>query len=195
MEKKELTHEESLQIIQNMIDKAKNKMSENGFHFILWGILVITASLTQYFLAQSGFGNESNIVWIIMPLIGAPVGYLYELKRAKRGEVKGYDDKAYNWVWLGFGIALTISIFIAIKSGVGPIPAILTVVGLATFVSGALYRFNLLFMGGMVFWLAAVAATFVGGPEQLLINAGATFIGYIIPGIALWNNYKKNTRV
>lgn len=193
MTEKSISHEESLNIIQSMIDRAKNKISENGFHFILWGVLVIAASLTQYFLiTQQGMGNQSNLVWIIMPVIGVPVALIYERRKSKLSSAETYNDKAYALVWLGFGITLFLAIFATVKGGINPIPVILCIVGLATFVSGALYRFKMLFMGGVVFWLAALAAIFVTGPEQLLINAGATFVGYIIPGIALWNNYKKN---
>jgi hypothetical protein len=192
MTEKSISHEESLNIIQTMIDKAKNKMSQNGFHFLLWGVLVIAASLTQYALVMQGYGNESNIVWIIMPVIGVPAGFIYEARRNKTATAEGYNDKTYSMVWLGFGIALGVGIFACVSARMSPMPIILCIVGLATFISGTIYRFKLLIIGGIVFWLAAIATVFITGPEQLLINAGATFVGYIIPGIALYNNYKKD---
>lgn len=192
MNEKTISHEESLTIIQSMIDRAKSKMSQNGFHFLLWGVLVIAASITQYFLVQGGMGNSSNIVWLIMPAIGVPAGFIYESRRNKSATAQGYNDKTYNMVWLGFGITLGLGIFACVRGGMSPMPIILCIVGLATFISGSIYRFKLLTIGGIVFWAAAIACAFINGPEQLLINAGATFIGYIIPGIALWNNYKKD---
>lgn len=192
MTEKSLSHEESLSIIQSMIDRAKSKMSQNGFHFLLWGVLVIAASITQYVLVHQGVGNKSNIVWLIMPAIGIPTAFIYESRRNRSAAAEGYNDKTYSMVWLGFGITLCLSIFACVRGGISPMPIIMGIVGLATFISGSIYRFRLLIIGGIVFWLGAIAAVYLKGPEQLLINAGATFIGYIIPGIVLWNNYKKD---
>ena len=50
-QEKSLSHTESLAIIQNMIATAKNNLTDNGFHFMLWGTLVILASISQYVLA------------------------------------------------------------------------------------------------------------------------------------------------
>lgn len=48
---KELSADKSLEIIQSMIATAKNNLTDDGFHFLLWGVLVIAASLGQYYLA------------------------------------------------------------------------------------------------------------------------------------------------
>jgi thiamine transporter ThiT len=71
----------------------------------------------------------------------------------------------------------------------------MAIVGVGTFVSGAILRFNLLVLGGVVFWLGAFACTLTTPLNQLLINAIATFIGYIVPGVMLWKEYKKENNV
>ena len=76
-----------------------------------------------------------------------------------------------------------------------PIPFILTITGLGTFVSGTILKFKPLTWGGLLFWIAAIGASFVAPINQLLINGIAIFIGYIIPGILLWRNYKAETHV
>ncbi|MCK9422764.1 MAG: hypothetical protein M0Q38_09205 [Bacteroidales bacterium] len=195
MQKKELSHEESLQVIQEMIDMAKNKITETGFHFLLWGILIIATSLAQYMLITNGMTHVSYWVWAIMPIIGAPVALIYEYRRGKKGKTRSKFDKMYGYLWMGFVITLIVSIFVSLSFGINPIAFILLLVGLATFVSGALYRFAPLIFGSFVFWITAAICPQTDVPNQLLINAFAIFIGYIIPGILLWKRYKETKHV
>lgn len=188
---KKLSHEESMLIINSMISVARNQVTENGFHFLLWGVLVIIASLTQYFWLLAGGGNESNLVWMIMPALGVPAALIYEWRRSKVARVETHLESGYGFVWLAFGVTLGLAIFTAVYNNIQPMAFVLMLVGLATFASGGLYRFMPLLAGGVVFWIAALIAVFVKGPDSLLLNAAATFIGYIVPGVLLWRNYKK----
>lgn len=192
METKEktLTHQESLNIIESMIATAKNRISEDGFHFILWGVLVIVASLGNYFLADMLTGGKEGLVWMIMPVIGAPLAVIYEVRKNRREKVKTYIDHIYGYMWMAFGFTLFSVIFLAAGQGLSPIPFILALVGFTTFVSGIMTKFRPLIAGGIVFWVASFAAGYSEPAVQLFINAGATFLGYVIPGILLWRNYK-----
>lgn len=79
---KEISHAQSMQIIQSMIAQAKNKISDDGFHFLLWGILVITASLGQYYLALHEVVNNFW-PWMVMPLVGMPTAFFTNGVKAK----------------------------------------------------------------------------------------------------------------
>jgi hypothetical protein len=190
MQNKELTHEESFQVIQGMISLAKNKINDTGFHFLLWGVLVIMASLTQYLIIYNGITHLSDWVWLVLPIIGMPIAFMYESRKAKSAGIKTKFDKMYGYLWLGFGITMVVSIFVSLSSGTNPIPFILLLVGLVTFVSGAIYPFKPLIIGALVFWLAAAFSAQAGEQEQLLINALAIFIGYVIPGFLLYKRSK-----
>ena len=191
MEEKELTHEESLQLIRGMLDLAKNKISETGFHFILWGILVTSACLAQYFMIQNGMAERSHWVWIFMPVVGMPLAFLYEYRKSRKERTNTRFDRLYGYLWLAFGITLIITIFISIASNIAPVAFILVLVGLATFVSGCIFPFTPLIIGAVCIWIAAVLCPFFNPADQLLINAAAIFVGYIIPGILLWNRSKR----
>jgi MFS family permease len=194
-QEKNLSHTESLAIIQNMIATAKNNLTDNGFHFMLWGTLVIAASLAQYLLAEVFSCQYNYIPWYIMPVIGVPAAFIYEANKKKHEKVKTHFDSIFGYLWSAVAISIFLIIFISIKSGLSPIPFILAIVGLGTFVSGNILNFKPLVFGSIVFWIAAVACSFVDPIMQLLINGIATFIGYIIPGIILWRNYKAETHV
>ena len=191
MNQKELSQEESLRIIQGMIALAKSKINETGFHFMLWGSLVIAASISQYVMIHNGMGNASNWVWFIMSVIGVPIAIVYERRRNKEGKTTGKFDKMYGYLWMGFGITLFVTIYVSIAHQVNPIPFILLLIGLATFVSGAIYQFAPLIIGAVVFWITAAICNLFAQTDQLLVYSAAIFIGYIIPGIILWKRSKK----
>jgi hypothetical protein len=191
---KELSANQSMDIIKSMIATAKNNVSDDGFHFLLWGVLVIAASLGQYFLAINNV-EKNFLPWMVMPLVGAPVSFLYERRLNREKKVKTLFDEIVGRLWMGAGITMFAAIFISIQNHVSTVPFILCIIGLATFVSGSILKFKPLIAGGVVFWIAAFATTAVTPINQLLINAGATFLGYIIPGILLWKEYKREGNV
>ena len=101
----------------------------------------------------------------------------------------------FGYLWSAIAVAIFAVIFIAVKNQVSPIPFILAVVGIGTFVSGSIISFKPLVVGGVIFWIAAIVACFCAPATQLLINGIATFIGYIIPGVILWRNFKTASHV
>jgi hypothetical protein len=66
-----------------------------------------------------------------------------------------------------------------------PTPFILPVMGLATFVSGIMIRFNALIFGGVLFVLASVVSVFVPDIYQLIVFAVSIVFGYLVPGYLL----------
>jgi hypothetical protein len=191
---KQLTHTESLAIIENMIALAKNKMTDDGFHFLLWGFLVVIASLVNYYFIAVHPKAFANLTWIAMPLIGAPAAIIYEMMK-KKERMRGHTDAFYGYLWTGFGITIFFVIYYSVMSNISPIPFILALVGLATFVSGSIMKFKPLIFGGIWFWACSLLSAYSSPASQLLVNAAATFVGYIIPGIMLWRNYKLQDNV
>lgn len=184
MKEKEISTEESIEIINQMISLSREKLSQSGFHFILWGILVALASVFQYLINEYQiFELSSNGIWPIVPLIGVPTAFFYELRRNKKSVAQGKFDRLYNFVWLGFGITLILIITFSVASKTNPIPYILSITGLAVLISSIIYDFLPLKIGAVVFWLAALLTLFVSDNQQLLLNAAALVLGYIIPGI------------
>lgn len=195
MDKENLTQEESMEVIRQMISMSRRKFGESGFHFLLWGVLVIAAALVQYFLIMQGFGPESNWVWVAMPIIGVPVAVVYEMRRQRREQVKTKFDNIYAALWQGFGIALLLIIPVSLIMQVNPIPFLLILIGLATFVSGAIVRFVPLKVGAVVFWIAAVLSLQLKDADLLLAYSAAVFLGYVVPGLLLRKRFKAESGV
>ncbi len=187
MRDRKLSKEESLEVIEEMIALAKRKIDSSGFHFILWGILVIFASLAQYALLKYDFTEFAHWVWFIVPVVGLPIAFIYERRKNRMRGVRGKFDRIYGSLWLAFGITISVAVFVSISNQVNPIAFILLLIGLATFVSAVIYQFIPLMLGAVIFWITALLCPQFDNLNQLLLNAGAIFLGYIIPGIILWN--------
>ena len=194
-QEKQMTHEESLALIQSMINTARNKVAEDGFQFLLWGVLVIIASLANYLLVVSGFAGKAGLVWLIMPIVGWPISYIYEKRKAKTAQVETLADKSAGYVWIAYGITMFFVIFYAIYIKASPIPFILLLTGMATFTTGLTLKFRPLVLGGVIFWLTAIVTFFTDPAIHLLLNAVAIALGYIVPGMLLRRQAKSNSNV
>lgn len=80
---KDFSPVESLQLITNMINNAKNRFAENGFLYLLWGWVVFICGLIQFILRHFYHYEKSYLVWIaIWPVI--IYHFYYVRKRLKQ---------------------------------------------------------------------------------------------------------------
>jgi len=182
---KNLSPQESLRVIRETIDLAKHSFRENGFHFLLWGWLVVIASVAHYYLAEIQHAARPDMAWMIMVVVGVPVAFFYEWRRSKREKSENIVHNWYGLIWLGFGVSMVISIPMAVRNGLSPIPFILVLIGFATFMSGVLLRFTPLLIGAAVMWAGALWCMFLTPSQHLLIQAGCAVLGYLVPGYLL----------
>lgn len=184
-QEKTLNPQESLRVIRETIDLAKHSFRDNGFHFLLWGWLVVIASAAHYYFAVIQPVPRPEMAWMIMVVVGVPVAFFYEWRRGKREKTKNILHDWYGLIWLGFGISMMLTIPLAVRGGMSPIPFILVLVGFATFMSGVLLRFTPLFIGAAVMWAGALWCMFLTPSQHLLVQAGTAVLGYLIPGYLL----------
>lgn len=194
-QEKPMTHEESLELIQSMINTARNKVADDGFHLILWGVIVIICCLLNYFLFLAGYTSIAGLPWLFMPVVGVPLGILYERKFRKNSGVRTVVDTNIKYLWWSYGAALFLVLFMSGTSQISPIPYILTITGLVTFASGLMLRFRPMIAGGIVFFALTIACLWVQPVDQLLLEALGVLLGYIIPGIILRRLYKSQSDV
>jgi len=65
MENQEMNNEKSLAIIAEMIATTRNNISEDGFHFLLWGVILVACCLIQYVMISfMDMPRKSNYVWL-----------------------------------------------------------------------------------------------------------------------------------
>lgn len=191
---KEFSPQESLQLIQSMINKTKDAVADDSFYFLLWGWLVFIcciASFTMKVYFQSPYFSS---VWILMP-VGAIISGIYGSRQSKKQKVKTFVREALNYLWMALGIALSILIiinFLVANSWQTAFTYYILLYGIGTFVSGKLIKFQPLVIGGIInFVLAAISVKF-SYDYQLLIGALAILISYIIPGHLLRLRHHQN---
>ena len=190
MKEKELTPEESLALINNMIGKARQRYTDNSFFYLLWGWLVILASALHYFLATQQLVDEPSMAWLLM-FVGVIVSPIYGSRREKKATVTHYTDKLYAWLWLSLGIAMIIVIINGPYLNFQIAPLILMIAGVGTFVSGAMMRFKVLQFGAICLWAMAIFAFHLNEIDQMAAMAVGIALGYLVPGYVMKFNAKK----
>ena len=112
MEEKNLTPNESIRIISQMIEASKHRVAMPDTRIsVMWAALsVITAGIVLACCLITG--NPSfNLIWFAIPLIGIPLNIrMAKNTTAKRG-AKNYIDRISDGIWsvVGYiGIGLTI---------------------------------------------------------------------------------------
>ncbi|MEY3242872.1 MAG: hypothetical protein RIR11_4311 [Bacteroidota bacterium] len=185
MEDKILDPEASLLLIRQTIELAKRKVQENGFHLLLWGVLVVTAGLADFYHDLKYNQQHAHLAWMIMPLVGVPIALVYEMRRSKAITNRNTIHQWYGYIWLGYGITLPLLIVYALQFGVSPTPIVLSVTGFAIFVSGIILQFRPLVLGAVVIWAGALCCLFVPSIWYTLIMSISIAMGYLIPGYLL----------
>ena len=189
---KVLNPQESLRVIRETIDIAKSKLSNNGFHFLLWGWLVVLGSLADYYMTTREMPYPLHIAWIIMPVIGMPVALVYKLRQDKSNPTPNVVRDWHGYIWMAFGISMFLTFLLTSSAGITPIPFLLILAGFATFLSGILLRFKPLVVGGIIFWVGALISVWLPGETPLLVNAAATVAGYLVPGYWLNRQFRSS---
>lgn len=191
-EEEELTREKSLEIIHQMINRAKTNITDNGMGWLLWGSMIFLASVATYVLILYKYDNLF-VAWNVFGLI-AVVLLVYDFTKKKTKIVRTYVDEVLRWVDIGFTVCLFI-IILSINISVGPnngFGYFLMLYGFLMIIQGGALHFRPLIMGAVVNWVGAIGI-FINNDFKydMLITAAAVFIGYIIPGLLLRAKYNK----
>ncbi|MEO6818189.1 MAG: hypothetical protein ABI204_00575 [Ginsengibacter sp.] len=196
MEEQNLKHAESLRIIHEMIGNARSRIVDNGFGWLLWGSLIFLASLTTFFRIEAG-AKDVYLGWNIFG-IAAVVIFLYNFIKPKRKKVKSYADEILQWVDVGFAVSLfviiaSINISVSPNNGFG---YLLMLYAFLMLIQGGAMHFKPLLIGAVINWIGAIAIFYCTiFKYDMLITAAAVFLGYIIPGIILYSQSKRNKNV
>lgn len=188
-EEENLLPEESLQIINSMINAAKNKLADDGFHLIFWGWLVLLCAITQYVTLKLNYGWGAW-VWLSMPLGGIVSGW-YGYKQGNAQKVKTHIDIYLGYLWIGFLIAMFITLVFGYAHGIKSTYFFLMLLyGVATFISGGILNFKPLIFGSLFSFAIAVLSVFMSDIDQFLCISASLMFSYIIPGHLLRSKFK-----
>lgn len=185
--------EESLLVIQSMIDKTKNSVADKSFYFLLWGWLVFVAALLQFILKVIVRTPDHPLVWNLM-FIGVIVSFLHGRKERGKISVKTYIDENIQHVWISIGICQGLLIFIFARNNHWEYcySFFMLLYGIGCFITGRTLKFAPLVWGAFACWALVIVSTFTSYDYNILLLATAVLLSYIIPGQLLRRKYKKN---
>ncbi len=212
---KPMTEAESLRLISEMINKAKNSFHDTGIGPMLWGAVIALCSLITWARLQFGFKLPFDI-WLLTLVAILP--QLYITMREKRmRKVKTHDDSHISYIWLSFGAAIFLFSFINIifinqleaifrkyQAATGEWPSfslssygssvMLLIYGFPTVITGAIMKFKPMLWGGIVCWICCIISTYTSMKTDMLLTALAAVLMWLIPGIILWTKYQNKKK-
>lgn len=180
----------SLQLIESMINKAKNSFSESGTLYLLWGIVIFICSLTQFFADRFNYEN-ANYIWFLTWIV-AIYQVFYLSRRSKKERAKTYAAEMIKYVWICFACCLFLCIYVLIykKAYDSIIPVILVMYGMPTFLTGTIIKFRSLIVGSISCWTLSIVSILLPNQYQTLCVCAAVVIAWIIPGYLFHLKYK-----
>jgi hypothetical protein len=187
----QLTNQKSLEIIQQMIKQAKTNITDNGLGWLLWGSMIIFASVSTFIFIETGT-KDIFLGWNIFGIFTI-VMLSYDMFKPKRKTVRTYISDLLRLVDIGF-IACIFTIIFSINVAVDPNSGFgffLMIFAFLMLIKGGAVKSRALMIGAAVNWAGAIAM-FLNKDFKydMLIMATAVLIGYIIPGILLWQQYR-----
>jgi len=194
---KELSGEQSLAIIHQMINQAKSNITDSGLSWLVWGIMLFLASISTYFLINIG-SVDLFMAWNIFGVVTI-VLLTYDILKPKKKPVRTYVDDLLRIVDLGFMISIFLIIFSINIDAVSPSAGFgffLMIFAFLMLIKGSAIKSRALIIGAIVNWAGAIAVFVIKNFQfTMLIMAVAVLIGYIIPGLLLRAQYKKNNHI
>jgi Na+-translocating ferredoxin:NAD+ oxidoreductase RnfD subunit len=191
MEKeKELSTQESLELITGMISKARNDYQETGISALFWGTIVSFCSLVTFFNYYWGW-RVLDYIWFLSIIAVIPQ-ILISARERKLRKHRRYHDDLVGGIWISYVIAVFIVAYITITYKIDQADSIFLVLyGIPTFASGYGKRFRPMIIGGIACWIFSILCLYTPWPYQILYNAAAALLAWFIPGLLLRKCYLK----
>jgi hypothetical protein len=179
-----LSPQQSLDLIQAMINEAKGNVRDNSFYYLFWGWVLIVAHLGSFTLSKLKFEYPFAVWLIVVP--AWIVSFIYGSRQRKgHKNTITHLDRINITLWSSFGALAFIIPFFGGFINYQINPVILLLGSITTLTSGAILKFKPLMFGGVIFIIFGLACFFFSNENQSLLCALAIICGYLIPGYLL----------
>ena len=220
-----LSEKESLRLITEMIQKAKESYYDTGISPLLWGSAVFIASLGTYLQQEFNYQLPFDI-WLIVLLAIIPQIFI-SIRESKFQKFRSYNDLAVDAIWLVYATTLFALIFYQnivpaatarlinaegwqlMKHTInGNIPdqpiqpfapsvtsIFLLVYAFPTLATGLIKQFKPMTVGAIITYGLFIVSCFVESKYDMLLSAMTALLCWFIPGIILRKRYLKQKEV
>jgi hypothetical protein len=218
MEEKQLSEQESLRIITEMIAKAKHSFHEDGTSAILWGSVVAICGLVSFAELFWNFSIGFDI-WLLTLAAIIPQIFI-SIKESRQRKVVTHMEAAMNAIWLVYGISIFAVVFYmnvvpyatdrilsaegtklfqSTAQGMRPFhyfvasagSLLLLIYAIPTLATGIAYKFKPMFWAAILCYIFFITSCFAPTAYDMLLNGLAGIFNWLIPGLILRSKFKK----
>lgn len=218
MEEKQLSEHESLRLITDMIQKAKQSFHEDGTSAILWGSVVAVCGLVNFAELYWNFSVGFDI-WLLTLFAIIPQIFI-EVRENKQRQVVTHMEAAMNAIWLVYGISIFALVFYmnvvpyatdrilanegtklfqATTQGTQPFhyfvasagSLLLLIYAIPTLATGIAYKFKPMFWAAILCYIFFIISCFVPTAYDMLLNGLAGIFNWLMPGLILRSKFRK----
>ena len=193
-----LDETQSLLVIKEMIQVSKNKLKRDGILFIVWGWLLFYKSILGYVERKFvlSFEIQKIMNYLGFVLLIASIGFTSYYLLKQRKKVRTYIGISLRYVWISLFVCMVLvnliqfNVLHSINFELQH-PIFMVLIAFAVTVTGGILRYRLIIIGGVIFGILALAASYLKLQEQLLVESVAWIISFIVPGHILYANREK----
>ena len=184
------THQQSLDLINEMISKAKKSYTTKGIASIVWGTLITFCGLVNW--VEIHFEKHFGDVWLLTLIALFPQVY-FSIKEKRSKNFIAHNEITTNYIWIAFTLSMFITSFYFTHFSLGNVSTLIMMLfGIPTFIIGGMNNFKPMIFGGILCWVASVVSIFTSTEVDVLLMAVCGLFAWLIPGIILWRRYKKS---
>lgn len=183
-EEKFLSPEESLHLITDAITRTKENIKQNSFPFLLWGWLIAIASFSFFLLQQYTSFQYYFLPFPVLATAGVVTTIVYYRKTISTTTISYLTNFLYK-MWFVLGLSFFVVVFINVSQNYPPFTYTLVIAAIGTLASGLVMKFNPLIMGGILFFVAAIASVYIADEYKVFLHGVSIIFGYLIPGYLL----------
>lgn len=100
MNTQEMTRQESLDLIAEMIESTKHRYHLNdGNIFLFWGYLSVATCLLVWALLSLTANPLFNLLWLLIPIFGGLYTVFQKYPKKNKGYVKTFTDRIIGTLW------------------------------------------------------------------------------------------------
>lgn len=189
---------QSLTVIKEMIAVSRIKLRQDGILFIVWGWVLFYVSFSGFITRSIVLTYQMNRMISRLGIILAAAATLFTIYylNKQRKKVQTYIGVSLRYVWISFFLS-TVLVNVIQMNVLHSInfqlqhPLFMVLMAFAVTVTGGILRHRLIIIGGAVFGALALTASYLGIKEQLLLEAVAWVIAFIVPGHILFAKRNK----
>jgi hypothetical protein len=194
---KQLSENESLFIIQQMIETAKQEQKSDGIKGIIWGWLLFLVSLVSFANSKMEWFSQ-YFFWNVFGSLSLAF-FLFEIIRNfffnRVPRVKTYTGDLLERLNIGFFVSL-LFLIVAMNVNIRPTAGFTLLISLYGFwilIYGAALNFRPSIIGAFITCGIGVLALFSNRFDiVMLLHASAVLCGYIIPGHIANREFRKS---